>query len=87
MSDSDRGVDAMRRKTDAGCPKDCPRRCAVPNCHNVETCEIWARYVADLEARKAAIAKAKAAEKDVNEVAAAFHQRCEREAKRHKCRN
>lgn len=77
----------MRKKTDTGCPKDCPRRCAVPNCHNVETCEIWARYVADLEARKAAVAKAKAAEKDVNEVAAAFHERCEREAKRHKCRN
>ena len=51
----------MRKKTDTGCPKDCPRRCAVPNCHNVETCEIWARYVADLEARKAAVAKAKAA--------------------------
>lgn len=77
----------MRKRTDAGCPPDCPRRCAVPNCHNAETCEIWARYVEEQAARKAAIAKAKAAEKDVNEMTAAFHMRCEREAKRNKCRN
>lgn len=27
------------------CPIDCPNRCAEPNCHNVETCEIWAQHV------------------------------------------
>lgn len=26
----------------AKCPKDCPKRSYDPNCHNVETCEIYA---------------------------------------------
>lgn len=29
------------------CPKDCPNRCAVPNCHNVNTCETWAKHEAE----------------------------------------
>lgn len=35
--------------TKHNCPKDCPNRRAVPNCHNVETCEIWAAHVRELE--------------------------------------
>lgn len=27
------------------CPKDCPRRCASPNCHNEETCERWRKHM------------------------------------------
>lgn len=27
------------------CPPDCPRRSAEPNCHDVETCEVWAKHV------------------------------------------
>lgn len=27
------------------CPRDCPNRCAEPNCHNAETCETWAKHV------------------------------------------
>ena len=38
------------------CPRECPNR--APGCHNVETCENWAKQVAaqreKLEARKAA---------------------------------
>lgn len=26
------------------CPKNCPNRRAEPNCHNVETCPIWAEH-------------------------------------------
>lgn len=26
------------------CPKDCPNRCADPNCHNITTCERWAAF-------------------------------------------
>lgn len=28
------------------CPRDCPNRRAKPNCHNAETCEIWAAHEA-----------------------------------------
>ena len=27
------------------CPKDCPRRCVSPNCHNEETCEQWKEHM------------------------------------------
>lgn len=77
----------MRYRTSAECPKDCPRRCAIPNCHNVETCEIWARYLAELGAIKEARAKQMAAEKDVTAVAVANSRRAAKEAKRNKCRN
>lgn len=77
----------MRYRTSAECPKDCPRRCAIPNCHNPETCEIWARYLAELGAIKEAWAKQRAAEKDVTAVAVANSRRAAKEAKRHKCRN
>ena len=39
------------------CPKNCPNR--APGCHNVATCESWARQVEEhkkkLEARRAAM--------------------------------
>ena len=66
---------------------DCPRRCAVPNCHNPETCETWAQYLAETGAIKEARAKQRAAEKDVTAVAVANSRRAAKEAKRHKCRN
>lgn len=28
------------------CLRDCPKRCADPNCHNAETCETWAAHEA-----------------------------------------
>ena len=31
------------------CPRDCPDRCADPNCHNVKTCARWAEHMADRE--------------------------------------
>lgn len=38
------------------CPAHCPNRCAVPNCHNEQTCERWRAHMeevrADREARK-----------------------------------
>lgn len=37
----------MRRdRSSACCPRACPRRCAVPNCHDPETCAVWAAYLA-----------------------------------------
>ena len=27
------------------CPKDCPRRCVSPNCHNEKTCERWKEHM------------------------------------------
>lgn len=27
------------------CPKDCPNRCASPNCHNPDICENWKRHL------------------------------------------
>lgn len=35
----------LRGKPFFVCPPDCPRRCAEPNCHNVETCETWAEHM------------------------------------------
>lgn len=35
----------LRGKPTFVCPPDCPRRCAEPNCHNVETCETWAEHI------------------------------------------
>ena len=29
------------------CPKNCPNRCALPNCHNAATCERWAAHEAE----------------------------------------
>ena len=34
------------------CPIDCPNRCASPNCHNVNTCETWAKHEAEIEAER-----------------------------------
>lgn len=70
-----------------GCPKDCPRRSISPNCHNVETCEIWAKYVARKEAAHAARGKAKKAERDIEAVEVRRNAMKSTEARRHKCRN
>lgn len=32
--------------------KDCTRRCADPNCHNVDTCPEWRAYVAEKTAER-----------------------------------
>ena len=77
----------MSRRTDAMCPRDCPRRSAIPNCHNTETCEIWAAYVQRQELLKEARRKSKAAEKDAVGVAVACSRRLAKEARRKRCRN
>ena len=71
-------------RTSAECPRDCPRRSAIPNCHNPETCEIWARYLREQAAIKTAKQKFKAAENDATAVEASL--RAAKEAKRHRCR-
>ena len=70
-----------------GCPKDCPRRSISPNCHNVDTCETWAKYIAQKEAKAAAKATARKAERDFEGVMVCRSVRAAREARRHKCRN
>lgn len=50
------------------CPPACPNRCAVPNCHNVELCDIWKEHE-EVKARlKEAKAKHATAENDVFEI-------------------
>lgn len=79
--------DVMKKRTDASCPKDCPNRKAVPNCHNEETCPIWARHMAEKRALEAAKAKAKAADDDATAVIVNCCRKNMRERRRHKCRN
>lgn len=74
-------------RTSANCPRDCPRRSAIPNCHNAETCETWARYLREQAAVKAARRKIKAAEDDVTSVNVERARKAAKEAKRHRCRN
>lgn len=40
----------MRVRTIAQCPKDCPDRRAVPNCHDPERCAVWAAYLDEMRA-------------------------------------
>lgn len=75
----------MRRRTDAVCPKDCLKRSAIPNCHNVETCERWAAYVARREAVQEARRKFKAEEDDVTAIHVELSRKAAKEAKRHRC--
>ena len=67
-----------------GCPKDCPRRSIQPNCHNVETCEIWAKYVAKREAEQTAKFRVLAAERDLEDIAVRRAIRTAKEARRHR---
>lgn len=70
-----------------GCPKDCPKRSISPNCHNVETCERWAAYVARKEAEKSAKETVRKAERDLEDIAVRRFDRIAKEARRHRCRN
>lgn len=45
MSEQGGGYWNLRGKPVVVCPPDCPNRCAEPNCHNVETCETWAKHM------------------------------------------
>ena len=49
MSDQGGRYWNLRGKPVTVCPPDCPRRCAEPNCHNVETCKTWAEHMAKQE--------------------------------------
>lgn len=77
----------FKYRTSAECPRDCPRRSAIPNCHNPETCETWARYLKEQAAIKAAKQKFKAAENDVTAVSVERARKTAKEAKRHRCGN
>lgn len=77
----------MKYRTSANCPRDCPRRSAIPNCHNPETCETWARYLDEQAELKAAKQKFRAAEDDFSAVKVEKARRAAKEAKRHRCRN
>ena len=35
------------------CDKYCSRRCAEPNCHNVETCPDWAKFIKEKAEKRA----------------------------------
>lgn len=39
------------------CRRDCPRRSAVPTCHDPARCEAWAAYQAALQAHNASLAR------------------------------
>ena len=77
----------MKKHTGARCPKDCPRRRAVPNCHNEETCPIWAEHMKRSRALAEARARAKAAEDDATAVAVNCSRKIAKERRRHKCKN
>lgn len=49
------------------CTRSCPKRCAVPNCHDPALCGDWAAYQEELEAYKSAEKKHKAEENDYQE--------------------
>lgn len=68
------------------CPKDCPNRCAMPNCHNVNTCETWAAHVAEVEAEREARCKQNALETDVRETRIAYLRKTYKEICRRKRR-
>lgn len=70
-----------------GCPKDCPRRSIQPNCHNVETCETWAKYITQQESAKKAKEKVRAAERDLEGMLVRRSLMKVKEERRHKCRN
>lgn len=39
------------------CTRSCPKRCAVPNCHDPALCGDWAAYQAALQAHNASVEK------------------------------
>lgn len=49
-----------RGRADAECPRNCPRRSASPNCHDPETCAVWAAYMARMETIRAGKKRAEA---------------------------
>lgn len=77
----------MRRRTDATCPPNCPNRCAIPNCHNEETCPIWAEHMERKRALADARTRAKAAEDDATAVIVNCCRKNAKERRRHKCKN
>ncbi|WP_298030245.1 hypothetical protein [uncultured Dysosmobacter sp.] len=49
------------------CTRSCPKRCAVPNCHDPALCGDWAAYQEELEVYKSAEKKRKEEENDYQE--------------------
>ena len=68
----------------AMCPKDCPKRCVVPNCHNEETCPVWAEYMRQKREAQAARERVRGPEKDLDAMSRNFGERYRKEAKRHR---
>ena len=59
------GAAEMSRPTPP-CGRNCPRRRAVPNCHNRDYCEAWGKYE-DADAEwKAAELKSRMEERDID---------------------
>ena len=54
------------------CPIDCPNRCAVPNCHNANTCETWAKHEAEAAQIREARVKQQKAVDDLKAVRASY---------------
>lgn len=77
----------MKVRTNAACPRDCPRRCAIPNCHNPETCEVWAEFLRKQAELKAAREKFHDAEDDFAAVKVGRSQKAAKRANRIRCKN
>lgn len=67
-----------------GCPRECPDRRAVPNCHNPETCAVWAEYVRWMDAIRAARREAHMAASIMTEARKQSARRRERDERRHR---
>lgn len=68
----------------ARCPKNCPNRCAVPNCHNEETCPVWAEYMRSKREMEELKAKSDGPQRDLDGMQRSFSNRYFREARRHR---
>lgn len=73
----------MKRRLEPPCARDCPRRSAVPNCHNPELCEDWARYLAEKAAVDKARERAQSVERDLTGMQVRRSVKAAKEAKRH----
>lgn len=74
----------MTGRVRTACPRDCPRRSAVPNCHDPARCAVWAAH---LERKKLIDEARKKAETERSVMTQAREQserRRERDFRRHR---
>lgn len=64
------------------CPRDCPRRSAVPNCHDPERCDIWAAHLERMRVVHAARAQMEAERACVTHARRQADRRRERDVRR-----